>query len=237
MSLYINFKGSEDMRDSRINLLEIEVRKAFNEKQKAWTEFSEAREKCNNARAEMDIAWSNRCKAEKILKKEYEKIRETSENYDRIWQEFHRIKDECNQQIESLREEIAAEEASKAKCAEMIDQASNMGNNDEVEFYFQQSLEHESRIAELNSKIGQLCWKTESMKRETERKSIRTDSSRFHALKDDYERLKAIHEEKQVIFKDLREERVNLHKKFDEAKSKYDELFSELQKLKSVTTV
>lgn len=92
-------------RNYELDALKAREQELFERKQRAWNFYAELRKRCSAVHDEMDAAWQERVSAREEMNREYEEMQRSSEHYREVWDEYGRIRDSNNYEIERLRAE------------------------------------------------------------------------------------------------------------------------------------
>ena len=224
-------------RNYELNALKAREQKLFERKQRAWDVYADLRGRCSFAHGEMESAWRERVSAREEMNREYEEMQQSSEHYREVWDEYGRIRDDNNHEIERLRAEADYEHQQMIECFEQASNCYEYGDKSEAPYWSEQGHEHKDRRDELNDEVRRLIDEVKATKQDAEWRAPRTDASAFHRAKEAFERAKAQHESVQAEFKRLKAERDRAKADFDSAQEEFvqaKEAFH--QKLEEVKT-
>ena len=217
-------------RNYELDCLKSKEQDAFRRKQAAFECYAEARDRCNVAHDAMQAAWEERCSAREEMNREYESMQAASANYRETWDEYGRIRDENNYEIERLRAEADYEHQQMVDCFERASDCYEYGDKSEAPYWSQQGYDHKDRRDSINEEVCRLCQEVKSAKQNAEWRAPKTDSSAFRRAKDVFELAKARHESAQAEFKRLKVERDRLKDGFDSLQSEHAHLKDEFQR-------
>ncbi len=217
-------------RNYELDYLKSREQDAFSRKQTAFQHYADARDRCNEAHAAMQIAWEERCSAREEMNREYEEMQRASENYREVWDEYGRIRNEKQYEIDRLRADADYEHQSMIDCFEKASDCYEYGDRSEAPYWSQQGHEHKDRRNELNEEISRLCQEIKDAKANAEWRATKTNSSAFHRAKDAFEQAKSRHESAQAEFKRLKAERDHLKDIFDSLQEEHTRLKEEFQR-------
>ena len=213
-----------------LDSLKSREQEAFQRKQAAYERYAEARDRCNEAHDVMQAAWEERCSSREVMNHEYEEMQRANENYRAVWDEYGRIRDENNYEIERLRVEADSEHQEMIECFEKASDCYESGDKSEAPYWSQQGHDHKDRRDSINEEVRRLCQEVKAAKQNAEWRAPRTDSSAFHRAKDEFGRAKSRHESAQKEFKYLKAERDRLKAEFDSAQAEHVHLKEEFQR-------
>ena len=204
-------------RNPELDRLKAERQSLFVQKQAAFQRFKDLQEQTNAAHDIMQTAWRERTYARKHMNSEFEARQSARAHRDSIWNEYGRIRDYNNSQIESLRYEADAEHRTMQDCFERASDAYQHGDKSKAPYYSQEGHEHKNRRDKLNARISELAREVKQAKANAEASAPKVDSSAFNHAKSAFESAKAHHESVQAEFKKLKSMR-------DSAKAEFDHL-------------
>ena len=208
-------------RDLELDRLKSEEQAAFQRKQAAFQRYADIRDRTNAAYDESQRAWKARSSARDEMNHEYETMQRSREHHSEIWDEYGRIRDHNNSEIERLRSEADYEHQQMKDCFEQASSCYEYGDKSEAPYWSQQGHDHKNRRDELNREVSRLCREVKDAKREAQWRAPKTDSSAFHRAKEIYERAKAHHESAQAEFKRLKAIRDCAKADFDSAHAEH----------------
>lgn len=217
-------------RDYELDSLKSKEQDAFSRKQAAFERYAEARNRCNEAHDVMQAAWEERCSAREEMNREYEELQRASKNYREVWDEYGRIRNENNYEIERLRAEADSEHQEMIDCFNRASDCYEYGDKAEAPYWSSQGHDHKDRRDSINEEVRRLCQEIKMAKQDAEWRAPRTDSSAFHRAKDVFEQAKSRHESAQAEFKRLKAERDRLKDAFDSLQEEHTRLKEEFQK-------
>ena len=208
-------------RNYELDALKAREQELFERKQRAWSVYAELRERCSVVHDEMDAAWHERVSAREEMNREYEEMQRSNEHYREVWDEYGRIRDSNNYEIERLRAEADYEHQQMVECFERASNCYECGNKSEAPYWSEQGHEHKARRDELNEEVRRLCEEVKEAKRNAEWQAPKTNSSSFHRAKEVFESAKMRHESAQAEFKRLKAERDRAKNDFDAAQEEF----------------
>ena len=194
---------------------------AFERKQRAWKIYADLRESCSNAHDEMESAWRERVAAREEMNSEFESMSQARELSAQIWDEYGRIRDSNNYEIERLRAEANSEHQQMTECFERASECYQFGDKSEAPYWSQQGHDHKERRDELNEEVRKLCEEVKAAKQDAMWRAPKVDASAFHRAKAIFESAKARHEAAQSEFKRLKTERDRAKAEFDSAQEEF----------------
>lgn len=202
-------------RNYELDRLKAEQQAAFERKQKAYHKYDEARQRTQRAHDIMQEAWQERSDARDEMNREYEKRQAAFEHNDAIWDEYKRIRDHNNYQLEYLRSDADAEHRAMIECFEQASAAYESGDKAGASLYSSEGHDHKDRRNELNAKVSSLVQEIKDAKAHAESAAPKVDSSAYNAAKARFEQAKQRHQAAQDNFNREREERNRLKGEFD----------------------
>lgn len=208
-------------RNYELDALKAREQELFERKQRAWNVYADLREHCSSAHDAMESAWQERSSAREEMNREYEEMQRSSEHYREVWDEYGRIRDSNNYEIERLRAEADYEHQQMIECFEQASNCYECGNKSEAPYWSEQGHEHKARRDELNEEVRRLCEEVKAAKQRAEWQAPKTDASAFRRAKEVFENAKARHEVAQAEFKQLKAERDRAKNDFDVAQEEF----------------
>lgn len=202
----------------------------FQRKQTAFQHYADAKDRCSEAYDAMQTAWEERCSAREEMNREYEAMQRASENYREVWNEYGRIRDGNNYEIERLRAEADYEHQQMIDCFERASSCYEYGDKTEAPYWSSQGHDHKDRRDDINEEVSRLCQEVKSARQNAEWRAPKTDSSVFHRAKDIFERAKSRHEFAQSEFKRLKVERDRLKAEFNSLHEEHTRLKEEFKR-------
>ena len=209
------------LRNYELDSLKTVEQDAFERKQRAWETYADLRERCSNAHDAMEFAWHDRVAAREEMNSEYANMQQAREYSRQVWDEYGRIRDSNNYEIERVRAEADSEHQQMIDCFERASECYEYGDRAETPYWSQQGHDHKERRDELNEEVRRLCEEVKSAKQDAELRAPKVDASAFHQAKADFESAKARHEAAQSEFKRLKAERDQAKAEFDSAQAAY----------------
>jgi len=174
----------------------------------------------------MQSAWDDRVRAREEMNREFEARKSAFEHRDAVWDEYGRIRDHNNAQIDSLKSEADREHYAMQDCFDRASSAYEYGDKSEAPMWSREGHEHQARRNQLNAEISALAREVKQAKANAEALAPRVDSSAFSRARDRFNEAKAIHESAQAKFKQLKAER-------DEAKAEFEAMQADFQQAKA----
>lgn len=208
-------------RNYELDALKAREQELFERKQRAWSVYAELRERCSAVHDEMDAAWHERVSAREEMNREYEEMQRSSEHYREVWDEYGRIRDSNNYEIERLRGEADYEHQQMVECFDRASDCYECGDKAEAPYWSEQGHDHKARRDELNEEVRRLCEEVKAAKQHAEWQAPKTDASAFRRAKEVFEHAKARHEVAQAEFKRLKAERDRAKNDFDVAQEEF----------------
>lgn len=194
---------------------------AFERKQRAWKVYADLRERCSTAHDTMEFAWHDRVVAREEMNSEYESMQQAREQSAQIWDEYGRIRDSNNYEIERLRAEANSEHQQMIECFDRASECYQFGDKSEAPYWSQQGHDHKERRDELNEEVRRLCEEVKAAKQDAMWRAPKVDASAFHRAKAIFESAKARHETAQSEFKRLKTERDRAKAEFESAQEEF----------------
>ena len=198
---------------------------AFQRKQAAFQKYIAAKNRTSRAYDEMEQAWQERSFARNMMNCEFELNQQAWAQYRSVWDEYRRIKETNNPQIDQLRAEADYEHQAMQDAFNQASSEYEYGDKSMAPYYSEQGHEHKARRDDLNAEVSHLCQEVKDTKARAEWSASKPDNSAFRDAKERFESTKARHESKQAEFKSLKAER-------DHAKAEFDSLQEEWQRCK-----
>lgn len=215
--------------NSELSSLKAKTQYAFERKQAAWQNYSDAKSRANSAYDIMNSVWQERCAAKEEMNREYEALQSASDNYRAVWDEYGRLRNENNRRIESLRYEADSEHQMMKDCFERASDAYNYGDKSEAPIYSQEGHEHKERRDALNAEVSILVQEIKDTKANANLRAPKTDSSAFRRAKETYNNVKSRHISANAEFKRAKAERDRCKAEFDQAHAEHIRLKNEYQ--------
>lgn len=217
------------MRDSELDRLKAREQAAFEAKQTAWQNWHDSKERADIAYNAMQDAWQERCRARDEMNREYDDMQQSSANYRAIWDEYGRIRDANNAQIESLKSSADYEHQQMVSCFEQASYAYDTGDKAAASTYAQEGHEHKALRDDLNEQIRILGSEVKDARMSAEARAPKTDSSAFRAAQREFKDAKEKHLRLQGDFKQLKEERNRLREDFKQKEREHQQAKAEFQ--------
>ena len=217
-------------RSYELDSLKSAKQDAFERKQRAWETYADLRERCSHAHDEMESAWRERVAAREEMNSEFESMQQAREQSAQVWDEYGRIRDNNNYEIERLRAEANSEHQQMIGCFERASECYQFGDKAEAPYWSQQGHDHKERRDELNEEVRRLCEEVKVAKQDAMWRAPKVDASAFHRAKAIFESAKARHEAAQSEFKCLKAKRDQAKAKFDFAQGEFKRAKEAFQK-------
>ena len=217
-------------RSYELDSLKSAKQDAFERKQRAWETYADLRERCSHAHDEMESAWRERVAAREEMNSEFESMQQAREQSAQVWDEYGRIRDNNNYEIERLRAEANSEHQQMIGCFERASECYQFGDKAEAPYWSQQGHDHKERRDELNEEVRRLCEEVKVAKQDAMWRAPKVDASAFHRAKAIFESAKARHEAAQSEFKCLKAERDQAKAEFDSAQGEFKRAKEAFQK-------
>ena len=217
-------------RSYELDSLKSAKQDAFERKQRAWETYADLRERCSPAHDEMESAWRERVAAREEMNSEFESMQQAREQSAQVWDEYGRIRDNNNYEIERLRAEANSEHQQMIGCFERASECYQFGDKAEAPYWSQQGHDHKERRDELNEEVRRLCEEVKVAKQDAMWRAPKVDASAFHRAKAIFESAKARHEAAQSEFKCLKAKRDQAKAKFDFAQGEFKRAKEAFQK-------
>ncbi len=180
-------------RDHELDRLKSEEQSLFQAKQAAWQRWQDAKKRASDAYDAAQAAWRDRCSAKETMNREFEAMRRSSERHQDVWDEYGRIRDANNAQIEYLKSQADYEHQQMCSCFDQASSAYEYGDKSMAPYYSQEGHAHKERRDELNTEISALAREVKDARQNAEWRAPKTDSSAFHSAKNEFERVKEEH--------------------------------------------
>ena len=213
-------------KNYELDHLKIVEQDAFQRKQSAFQHYVAAKDRASKAYDEMEQAWQDRSFARNMMNCEFELNQQAWTQYRSVWDEYGRIKETNNPQIDQLRAEADFEHQAMQDAFNQASSEYEYGDKSMAPYYSEQGHEHKARRDDLNAEVSRLCQEVKDAKARAEWSASKPDNSAFRDAKERFESTKARHESKQAEFKRLKAER-------DHAKAEFDSLQEEWQRRKN----
>ena len=208
-----------------LDRLKAAKQEAYERKQAAWQVYDEARRRTQQAYDVMQEAWQERQDARNEMNREYEVRQAAFERNDAIWDEYKRIRDYNNYQIEHLRQEADTEHQAMISCFEEASAAYENGDKASASLYSSEGHDYKDRRNSLNDEVNALVQEIRDAKAHAQSAAPKVDSSAFYAAKSRFEAAKAKHQAADTDFKREKAER-------DRAKAEFNRLQQEFLQAK-----
>lgn len=216
-------------RKNELDSLKAREQDAFERKQAAFKRYADAMDRCNEAYKTMQAAWEKGCSAKEKMNSEYDNLK----NFRVVWDEYGKIRDENNREIERLRVQANSEHQTMIYCFKKARDCYISG--DHSPYWSKHGKDHEKRRDILNAEISRLCEEVKAAKESAKLRAPKTDRSAFRKAKEEFEQAKACHKSARAEFMRLKEECKRRKADFELAQAEYMPLKKELQrKLKEI---
>lgn len=129
-------------RNYELDRLKAEEESAFRRKQEAYQNYADARDRADAAYDAMQDAWEKRACAQEKMNQEFEKRKSAYEYHDSVWEDYGRIRDNNNSQIESLKLEADSEHHAMQDCFDRASAAYEYGDKSEAPMWSQEGHGH-----------------------------------------------------------------------------------------------
>lgn len=194
---------------------------AYERKQAAWQAYDEARKRTQEVYDAMQEAWQERQDAKTEMNREYEARQAAFERNDVIWDEYKRIRDRNNYQLEYLRRDADTEHQAMISCFEEANAAYENGDRASAALYSSEGHDHKDRRNSLNDEVSTLVQEIRDAKAYAESAAPKVDSSAFYAAKSRFEAAKAKHQAKDADFKREKAERNRAKAEFERLQQEF----------------
>lgn len=202
-------------RDYELDRLKSEEQSLFQAKQVAWQRWDDAKKRASYAYELSQAAWEERCSAREIMNHEFEAMQNHSAHHQAIWDDYGRIRDYNNSQIEALKHDADYEHQQMCNCFDQASSEYQYGDKAMAPIYSQEGYDHKERRDALNTEISELARQVKEARQNAEWRAPKTDGSDFHYAKEVFERAKERHQRLEAEFKRLKAERDHLKAEFD----------------------
>ncbi len=208
-------------KNYELDRLKAEENIAFRHKQEAFQNYDFVRKRANAAHDVMQNAWEERVRARKKMNREFENRKVTFEHHDSVWGNYKQIRDYNNSRIESLKYDADSEHRAMQDCFDRASTEYEYGNKSEAPIWAQEGHEHKERRNELNAEISTLAQEVKNARDYAESRAPKVDSSAFEYAKNEFERVKSMHESAQTEFQQLKAESDRLKDVFDSLQTEF----------------
>ena len=182
--------------------------------------YLEARKKTKLSYDAMEEKWQVRKEARFELEMERKRIKQLSEKYNRIWDDYHKKRDRLNAEIEALLPQADAEHKEAKRYLSLAD---NSSINGEIELFSLEAEIHRVRRDGINAKVQELIKQVKNARALAEKNAPRgsIDKTRFFELKEKAEKAKAEYEAALEEFQTNNTEKERLLAAYDAAYAEY----------------
>ena len=206
-------------KDCELDRLKVELDETFAYKQETYRAYDQARKAADVAYQAMSDARDSLNCARSEMNEAYEELQRQNAAHDEIWNEYGRIRDENNSEIESLKYEADSEYQQMKSCFESASSEYEYGDRAMASEYSQEGHAHKERLAELNERIRELGQAVKDAKNDAMWRAPKVDSSAFKTAKSYFQSAKTRFDELKEEFERLKRERVCYLDKFELAKA------------------
>ena len=213
--------------DYDFNELRTEEREAYKLKQSLWNKFTEAREGARNAYDAMQEAWLERSRTREIMNHEYETARYADEHQRAIWDHYHQLRKELNEEIEILRAKSNAAHCEMKTYFRLANQSAEKGEKELADMYMEKRDEFKKERDEINNRVRELCLEIKEARQEAEWHAPREYNPALQKARSDFEKAKEFHIRRTGDFKYLKSERDRLQLEFEAAKKEHEQIKEE----------
>lgn len=202
------------MGSSELDRLKSEEEAAFHRKQEAYKQYQKARSQTDAVYQEQQAAWDKVTNARKEMNQAYEELQYTHRNNDNIWNEYKRIRDNNNSQINYLKAQVDSLYSSMVSAFGCASDAYNYGNKSDAKIYSNEGKDYQAQLKHVNAQINRLGQEVKDARVHAELCSSRADPSRLNSAKNEFECAKSAHKSIEAKFKSAKAERERLHSEF-----------------------
>lgn len=204
-----------------LDRLKAEQQTAFERKQEAYQRYAEAKQRTQQAHDIMQEAWQERQIARIEMNREYEARQAAFDRNDAIWNEYKRIRDNNNYQLEYLRHDADAEHQAMIDCFEAASAAYESGDRAAASLYSSEGHDHKDRRDSLNAEVSALVQEIKDAKAHAESAAPKVDQSAFYAAKERFTQAKTRHQAAETDFKREKAERDRLRAEFNHLQQEF----------------
>ena len=208
-------------RNYELDRLKTEQQTAFERKQEAYQRYDEAKRRTQQAYDVMQDAWQERSDARDEMNREFEARQVAFDHNNAIWDEYKRIRDSNNYQIERLRQEADAEHQAMIDCFEQASMAYESGDGAAASLYSSEGHDHKDRRNSLNAEVSALVQEIKDAKAYAESAAPKVDQSAYYAAKERFRQAKARHQAAEAEFKHEKAERDRLKAEFNHLQQEF----------------
>lgn len=205
-------------RDYELDRLKSAEEEAFAQKQEAYQAYDALRKETDAAYAVMVSARDALDRARSEMNDAYEALQRENAAHDEVWDEYGRLRDNNNSEIESLKREADSEYQMMHDCFESASSSYEYGDKAMASEYSQEGKMHRDRLAELNDRIRELGQEVKQAREDAQWRAPKVDSSAFVAAKRAFHDAKARYESLRDEFNRLKEQRDAAKERFHAAK-------------------
>lgn len=205
-------------RDYELDRLKSAEEEAFAKKQEAYQAYDALRKETDAAYAVMVSARDILDRARSEMNDAYEALQRENAAHDEVWDEYGRLRDTNNSEIESLKYEADLEAQMMHDCFENASSSYEYGDKAMASEYSQQGHAHKDRLAELNARIRELGQEVKQAREDAQWRAPKVGSSAFVAAKRAFQDAKARYESLRSEFDRLKEQRDAAKERFHAAK-------------------
>lgn len=207
--------------------------KSYRRKQKAYHEYADLKAQTDCAYDEMEDAWRERQHRMKILNREFERLQRVQNHSRDVWDEYGKIRDDNNSQINELRIRADQEHQEMRKCFDRANYEFEHGDKSKAANYSQEGYEHRDLRDKLNAELGRLVHEVKEAKRDAEYRAPRYSDSKFKDAKSAYDHAKALHLEKEAEFRRLKSECAKKKEQFRALQDEHDSLKTKVYEIRA----
>lgn len=181
-----------------------------------FDEFLAARRKKDEAKNLLDHFFRIKQEAYAAMTAEANSVSELASESNRIWDEYHQVRDDNDVKIKFLLEKANAEHQRMKKNFERGNQLFEAGSADaELEFMKAQASLKERNL--INEEVKKIIAETQTARRRAERMAPVVDKTRLFEKKEAFEKAKKDYEEALALYRKAKDEMFRCREKYDDA--------------------
>ena len=216
-------------KNYELDSLKQRAQAAFENKQRLWQQYKDAKDRTSVAYNAMQQAWGEQQSARDEMNREWDSIQHNKAHNDEVWDDYRRTKDSLSYQISSLKSEADNEHREMQRCFDSASDAYEYGNKADAPYWSQQGHDHKDRRDELNAEVSRLCENVKSAKERAQYSTVRIDRSAHRSAKDRFDQAKNRHDALTSEFQRLKSERDRIKAEFDSAHEEHKRLQNAFQ--------
>lgn len=208
-------------KNHELDRLKTEEQHAFELKQTAFQKYIEAKNRTDQAYKTQQSAWENLNHARSEMNREFESMQSARAHSDSIWDEYKRVRDHNNFQIESLKHTADSLYYSMSDAFSRATDAYDYGDKADAKMYSNEGKSYQAQLAGVNAQIAALGQEVKNARLHAEAYGGQKDSSAFNRAKDAFEQAKAVHKSAEADFKAAKAEKEHLYSEFQSLNVNY----------------